>query len=108
MPTMRFKSEEVDEFLKQNKGGNKLLSNYLEYPTYNLGTSRIKVNLLKYPYRDFSCRFSRILGLESTMFVTRNVVYGMNYALHEKYIIYWGYIISIEIYFQLNNLKNNH
>jgi hypothetical protein len=28
-PTMQFKSEEANEFLKQHKGGNKLLSNHL-------------------------------------------------------------------------------
>ena len=29
----------------------------------------------------------------------------MHYALHEKVIIHWGYLISSEISFQLNNLK---
>jgi hypothetical protein len=29
----------------------------------------------------------------------------MHYALHEKYVIDWGYLISSEISFQLNNLK---
>jgi hypothetical protein len=80
----------------------------LEDPTCNPGTSRIEVNLLKYPYREFAWLFSRILGLESTMFVTRNVIYAMHYALHEKAIIDWGYLISSEISFQLNNLKKTH
>jgi hypothetical protein len=42
------------------------------------------------------------------MFVTRNVIYDMHYALHEKAIIDWGYLFLSEISFQLNNLKNNH
>jgi len=107
-PTMWFKSEEVDEFLKQHKGGNRLLRNYLEDPTCNLGTSRIEVNLIKYPYREFSWLFARILGLESTVLVTRKVIYVMHYALHEKYIINWRYLISSEISFQLNNFKKTH
>jgi hypothetical protein len=94
--------------LKQHKGGNILLRNYLEDPTCNLGTSRIEVNLLKYPYKEFAWLFSRILGLETTMFVTINVIYAMHYALHEKSIIDWGYLISNEISFQLNNLKKTH
>jgi hypothetical protein len=32
----------------------------------------------------------------------------MHYALHEKAIMDWGYFISSEIYFQLNNLKKTH
>jgi hypothetical protein len=46
-PTMWFKSEEADEFMKQHKGGNKFLINYSEYPTCNPRTSKIKVNSLK-------------------------------------------------------------
>jgi hypothetical protein len=103
---MRFKSEEANEFLKQHKGGNKFLSNYLEYPTCNLVTSRIKVNSLKYPYKEFSWLFAYIISLESTMFVSRNFIYAMHYALHEKIVIDWGYLISSKISFQLNNLKN--
>jgi hypothetical protein len=100
MPIMRFKSEEADEFLKQHKGGKKLLSNYLEDPTYNPGTSRIGVNLLKYPYKEFAWLFARILRLESTMFVTRTVIYSMHWALHEKYTIDWG------ISFQVKSLSS--
>jgi hypothetical protein len=107
-PTMRFKSQKDDEFMKQHKGGNKLLRNYLEDPTCNPGTSRIEVNLIKYPYREFSWLFARILGLESTVLVTRKVIYVMHYALHEKYIINWRYLISSEISFQLNNFKKTH
>jgi hypothetical protein len=43
--------------------------------------------------------------LESTMFVPRNVIYALHYALHEKSIIDWGYLISSEVSFQLNKLK---
>ena len=32
----------------------------------------------------------------------------MYYALQEKAIINWGYLISSEISFQLNNLKKTH
>jgi hypothetical protein len=103
-PTMRFKSEEDDEFMKQHKGWNIPLSNYLEDPTCNPGTSRIKVSSLKYLYKEFSWLFSHIIGLESTMFVTRNVIYVMHYVLHGKAII--GVISSqVKFCFQLNNLK---
>jgi hypothetical protein len=102
---MRFKSKEADEFLKQHKGGNKFLSNYLEDPTCNPGTSRIEVNSLKYPYREFAWLFAHIIGLESTMFVSRNFIYAMHCALHEKTIMDWGCLVLSEIFFQLNNLK---
>jgi hypothetical protein len=98
-PTIRFKSEEVDEFMKQHKGENILLRNYLEDPTCNPSTYIIEVNLLKYPYKEFDWLFAHILGLESIMFITRNVIYAMHYALHEKNIIDWGYLISSEISF---------
>jgi hypothetical protein len=107
-PTMQFKSEEADEFLKQHKGGNKLLNNYLEDLICNPGTSKIEVNLLKYPYKEFAWIFTCILGLETTMSVTINVIYSMDYALHEKTTIDWGYFISSEISFQPNNLKKTH
>jgi len=42
------------------------------------------------------------------MCVTQNVIYAMHYALHKKSIIDWGYLISNEISFQLNNLKKTH
>jgi hypothetical protein len=60
-PTMRFKNEEADEFLKQHKGGNRFLSNYLEDPTSNPGTSRIEVTSLKYPYKEFAWLFTHII-----------------------------------------------
>jgi hypothetical protein len=102
---MRFKNKKVDEFLKKHKGGNRFLSNYLEDPTSNSSTSRIEVTSLKYPYIEFAWLFTHIIGLESTMFISRNVVYALHYALHEKNIIDWGYLISNEISFQFNNLK---
>jgi hypothetical protein len=39
------------------------------------------------------------------VFVPRNVIYALHYALHEKSIIDWGYLISSEVSFQLSNLK---
>jgi hypothetical protein len=84
---------------------NKFTRNYLEYPTCNPGAFIIEVNSLKFPYREFAWLFARILGLESTMLLSRNVIYAMHYSLHEKSIIDWGYHISNEISFQLNNLK---
>jgi hypothetical protein len=96
---MRFKREEAHEFLKYQKGVNRLLRNYLEDLTCNPGTSRIEVNLIRYPFREFSWLFTCILSLETTMSVTRNVIYAIHYALHEKTIINWGYLISNEISF---------
>jgi hypothetical protein len=107
-PTMWFKSKEIDEFLKQHKGGNRLLSNYLEDTTCNPSTYRIEVNSFKYPYKEFSWLFSRILSFKSTMFIIWNVIYVTHYAMHEKSIIDWGYLISSEISFHLNNLKKTH
>jgi hypothetical protein len=104
-PTMWFKNEEDDEFMKQHKGGNRFLRNYLEDPTSNPKTSRIEVTSLKNLYREFAWLFTHIVGMESTMFISRNVIYSLHYALHEKSIIDWGYLISNEISFQLNNLK---
>jgi hypothetical protein len=75
------------QFFETYKGGNKLLSNYLEDPTCNPGTSKIKVISLKYPYREFAWLFAHIIGLESTMFVSINVIYDMHRALHKKSII---------------------
>ena len=51
--------------------------------------------------------FTHIINLQSTVFILRNVVYSLHYALHEKAIIDWGYLISNEFFFQLNNLKKN-
>jgi hypothetical protein len=84
----------------------KVRRNYMEDLIYNLGTSRIEVISLKYLYKEFAWLFARIIGLESTMFVSRNVIYAMDCAHHEKSIIDWGYLILSEMSFQLNNLKN--
>ena len=81
------------------------LRNYMEDPSSNTSASMIEVNSLKYPYKEFSWLFTRIIGLESTSFVPINVIYALHYALHEKIIIDWGYLISSEVSFQLGNLK---
>jgi hypothetical protein len=43
--------------------------------------------------------------MEYTMFIASNVIYALHYALHEKASIDWGYLVSSESSFQLNNLK---
>jgi hypothetical protein len=83
------------------------LSNYLDNPNSNPKISRIEVTSLKYPYREFVWLFSYIIGLESTAFVPRNIIYDLHYALHEKSIIDRGYLISSEVSLQLGNLKKN-
>jgi hypothetical protein len=103
--TLWFKNEEENEFLKQHRGGEKFLSNYLVDPGSNPSISRIEVTSLKYPYREFAWLFSRIIGLESTASVPRNIIYVLHSSLHEKAIIDWGHLISSEVSFQLGNLK---
>jgi hypothetical protein len=73
----------------------------LEDPTNNPRTFRIEVTSLKNQYREFAWLFTRIVGMESTMFISRNVMYALHYDLHEKSIIDWGYLISNEISFQI-------
>jgi hypothetical protein len=51
---MWFKGEEANEFMKQHKGGEKFLSNYLVDSGSNPSVSKIEVNSLKYPYKEFS------------------------------------------------------
>jgi hypothetical protein len=102
---MCFKNEETDKFLKQHQGGHRFLINYLVDLDNNLGIFEIEVTLLKYPYKEFAWLFSCIIGIESTISVPINIIYAMNFTLHEKAIIGWGYLISSEVAFQLNNLK---
>jgi len=52
--TMRFKGEEANEFLKQHKGGEQILSNYLVDPSNKPSVSKIEVSSLKYPCKDFA------------------------------------------------------
>jgi hypothetical protein len=77
----------------------------LEDPTNNPGTSKIEVTSLKNLYREFAWLFTPIVGMESIVFISRNVIHALHYDLHEKSIIDWGCLISNEIYFHLNNLK---
>jgi hypothetical protein len=51
---MQFKGEEANEFLKQHKGAENFLSNYLVDSSNNLDVSKIEVISLKYPYMEFS------------------------------------------------------
>jgi hypothetical protein len=91
--------------MKYHKGGNRFLTNYLEDSTNNLINPMIEITSLKYPYKEFAWLFTYIISLESTVFISKNVIYALHYVLHEKTIIDWGYVISNEISFQLNNLK---
>jgi hypothetical protein len=104
---MQFKGEEANEFLKQHKGGEKFLSNYVVNPNNNSSASKIEVSLLKYPYREFSWLFAHIIGLESTTSVPRNIIYVLHFSLHENTIIDWGHIISSEVSFHLSNWKKD-
>jgi hypothetical protein len=49
--------------------------------------------------------FARIIGLESTTYVPRNIIYPLHFPLHEKAIIDRGYLILSEVSFQLGDLK---
>jgi hypothetical protein len=70
---MQFKGKEANEFLKQHKGGEIFLSNYLVDPNNNTSASKIEVRSFKHPYREFSWLFSRIIDLESTTSVVANI-----------------------------------
>jgi len=96
---MQFKNKEVDECLKKHRGGDRFLRKYLEDPTSNLDASRIEVTTLKYPFKKFAWLFIHVIGLESTLFISINIIYSMHYSFHEKSIIDWGYLISNEISF---------
>jgi hypothetical protein len=100
-----FKNEEANEFMKQHRGGERFLSNYLVDPGSNPGISRIEVTSLKYPYKRVCMVVCCIIGLESTTSVPRNIIYVLHFSLHEKAIIDWGHLISSEVSFQLGNLK---
>jgi hypothetical protein len=84
---LRFKNEEVDEFMKQHKGGERFIRNYLEDPSSKPGSPRIEVNSLKYPYKEFAWLFTDIIGLQSTTFLPNYFIYALHYALHESAII---------------------
>jgi hypothetical protein len=103
--TLRFKKKEACEFLKQHRGLERFLGNYLVNQGSNPGISRIEVTSLKYPYREFAWLFAHIIGLESITFVPRNIICVLHFSLHEKAIIDLGYLISSEVSFQLGNLK---
>jgi hypothetical protein len=103
--TLRFKNKEACEFLKQHRGLERFLRNYLVNLGSNPGISRIEVTSLKYPYKEFAWLFAHIIGMESTTFVPRNIICVLHFSLHEKAIIDWGYLISSEVSFQLGNLK---
>jgi hypothetical protein len=74
-------------------------------PIANTNACNIEVSSLKYPYKEFLWLFSRIIGLESTAFVSKNVVYILHFFVHEDILIDWGCLISNEISFQLGGLK---
>jgi len=54
---------------------------------------------------EYAWLFARIIGMESTSSVPRNIIHVLHFALHENTIIDWGHIISSEVSFQLSNLK---
>jgi hypothetical protein len=47
---MQFKNEESDEFLKEHRGGENLLKNYLSNPRVDSNSAHIEVSSSKYPY----------------------------------------------------------
>jgi hypothetical protein len=67
--------------------------------------AKIEVSSLKYPYKEFSWLFSRIIGLESMTSVPKNIIYILHFVVHEDALIDWGHLISNEISFQLGGLK---
>jgi hypothetical protein len=71
--TLWFKNEEANEFMKQHRGGERFLRNYLVNQGSNPGISRIEVASLKYPYREFACLFACINGPEPTTYIYQEI-----------------------------------
>jgi hypothetical protein len=104
-PPCSFKGEEASEFLKEHRGGEELLEKYLVDPRTNTNASKIEVSSLKYPYKEFSWLFSRMIGLESMDLCAKKYHLYPPFLVHEYSLIDWGHIISNEISFQLGGLK---
>jgi hypothetical protein len=103
---MQFKGEEANEFLKEHKGGEELFKKCLDDPRTNTNVTKIEVSSLKYPYKEFAWLFARKIGLESTTFVLKYIIYILHFIVHEDALIHWGSLISNEIPFQLGGLKS--
>jgi hypothetical protein len=106
--TMVFKSVETKYFFKMNKGGIKLLEEYLEDPTiFPKEISNIQVCSLKIPNREMAWLFSRITRKESTSNVPKVSLYILEFSIHENSIFDWSRIISSELSFQLGNFHKS-
>jgi hypothetical protein len=57
-PTIFFKNEEANTFLKEHQGGEKLLKNYFSSPRVDDNSIQVEVSSLKYPYKEFAWLFS--------------------------------------------------
>jgi hypothetical protein len=106
--TMTFKSSEANAFLKANHGGMKILDNLiLKLLDYSKNSTHIELCSLKYPYKEFTWLFSRIIGKESMTTVLRYVLYVFHLSIHESVLFDWDRIILSEVSFELVNFQKN-
>jgi hypothetical protein len=95
-PTINFKGDEENNFLKEKNNGFDLLKEYLEYPTtMPEDISRIQVSLLKNPYQELAWIFTKITGQESTSTIPLLAFYIVYFTIYEEEIFDWGKIISL-------------
>ena len=89
-PTLIFKNAEADDFLKSHSGGMELLESFLMSPTSDTNTTQVEVCSLKYPYKEFTWLFSRIIGQESMNSLPKYIVYIFYHSIHENAVILWA------------------
>jgi hypothetical protein len=86
-PTMTFKGDKAKDLLKAINGGLEILQEYLEDPLLMPeDLLAIQVSLLKNPYQEMACLFSRVVGQESTAPIPCLVMYILYFSIHKKAI----------------------
>ena len=94
-PKITLKGDEAISFLKERDNGLELLQEYLEDSATILeDISKSQVSLLKNPYREIACIFTRVTGQESTSTIPRLSLYILYFTIHEQAFFDWVKIIS--------------
>jgi hypothetical protein len=107
-PTITFKGEDCEDFLKKHDNGPDILPEFLENPA-NIPEyiTILQVSLFKNPFWEISWLFTRVTGQENTANISRIILYIVYFNVKEHAIFDWGKLISIEISSQLSQYKKN-
>jgi hypothetical protein len=89
-PTLTFIREGCRYFLNKHDNGLDLLPQFLEnLAVFPEDMTRIQVDSFKNPFREISLLFARMTGKESTVTISRMILYILYFTVKEKVIFDW-------------------